>query len=197
MNTITVDELLSQIAAAIYDRRLGYLAVTGTLTDWRRHRYGEQRQRRTRHRQPTHRPPAPPRQQARRRRHRDRLAHAGHDPARPTTAIAHGQMCPAPRWGLQLEVGTIDLITPTPTESPTLPRTRDNHRGRWPDHIDTIGLVDPIDGEDARTDVLAVLGHLALTVIEHRVPVTGTQAASRISRALDQLALDERPDLTH
>ncbi len=40
MNPIDVDTLITQIAAAIYDRRLRYLAVSGTLSDWRRHRYG-------------------------------------------------------------------------------------------------------------------------------------------------------------
>lgn len=33
MKPIAVDGLLNQIAASIYDRRFGYLAITGTLTD--------------------------------------------------------------------------------------------------------------------------------------------------------------------
>ena len=37
MTPIAVEALLAQIGAAIYNQRLGYLAVTGTLTDWRRH----------------------------------------------------------------------------------------------------------------------------------------------------------------
>src|SRR5687768_15082835 len=36
----SVDDVLDRVGAAIYDARLGYLAVTGVLTDWRRHRYG-------------------------------------------------------------------------------------------------------------------------------------------------------------
>jgi exodeoxyribonuclease VII large subunit len=35
-----------------------------------------------------------------------------------------------------------------------------------------------------------------LTIIEHRVPVTGRDAPLRISRALDQLARDQRPEVT-
>ena len=41
-----------------------------------------------------------------------------------------------------------------------------------------------------------MLGDRALTVIEHRVPVTGRRPPGASARALDPLAGDERPDVT-
>lgn len=192
--TYAVDELLTHVAAAIYDRRLGYLAATGILTGWRRHRYGSGSADLTTNDGA-----------ARLRLHANTHAaavidatfgDAGYDPDQPAHVTAHGQLVLHPRWGLQLDTSTIDLHQPrrTPHTPPAV--TVDNHTTRWPSQIDTVGLVDPIDGDDARHDVLAVLDHLALTVIEHRVPVTGSQAIWRISRALDTLADDPRPDVT-
>ncbi len=197
MTPVAVDTLLTQIAASIYNQRFGYLAVTGTLTDWRRHRHGSATGELVTGSPPTARL---------RLRANKHAAHAidiafdqaGYDPARQTAATVHGQIVLHPRWGLQLDVSTIDVQPIEPDVDPAAPAApADNHRPlHWPAHVDTIGLVDPIDGEDARTDVLAVLDHLDLTGIEHRVPVTGAHAASRISRVLDQLALDDRPDIT-
>ena len=194
MTPIAVDTLLAQIAAAIYNQRFGYLAVTGTLTDWRRHRHGSGTGELVTGSPPTARL---------RLRATKHAAHAidigfrdaGYNPARPTAVTVHGQVVLHPRWGLQLDLSTIDVHTGQ-SDARAAAAPANNHRARWPSDVATIGLVDPIDGEDARTDVLAVLDHLALTVIEHRVPVTGAQAAWRLSRALDRLALDERPDIT-
>lgn len=196
MKPVAVDALLNQIAATIYDRRFGYLAVTGTLTDWRRHRYGSATAELV-----TGSPPTA-RLRLRANPHAARaidigFEHAGYDPARPVSVTVHGQIALHPRWGLQLDLSNIDLDHTPSDQMPTAPTTpSDKHDVPWPTHIDTVGLVDPIDGDDARHDVLAVLAHLDLTIIEHRVPVTGDQAVWRISRALDQLALDQRPDLT-
>ena len=157
MNTINIADLLSELSAAIYERRLGYLAVTGTLTDWRRHRSGTASGQLV-----AGNPPI-----ARLRLHADRpaaaaiaatLADAGHAASEPATVVARGQVVLDRRWGLQLEVGTIDLEAGGPDEGEGDEIPRDNHRTRWPEHVDAIGLIDPIDGEDARTDVIAVLG---------------------------------------
>ena len=108
MTPLAVDTLLTQIAAAIYNQRLGYLAVTGTLTDWRRHRHGTATGELV-----TGSPPI-----ARLRlRANTHAAHAidigfdraGYDPERPTTATVHGQIVLHPRWGLQLDLSTIDV----------------------------------------------------------------------------------------
>lgn len=196
MTPIAVESLLTQIAAAIYNERLGYLAVNGTLTDWRRHRHGTGTGELVAGTPPT------ARLRLRANRH---AAHAisigfdeiGYNPAHSVAVTAHGQIALHPRWGLQLDVSTIDVHdTPTPDSVGAIASSAPNRRTPWPTHIDTVGLVDPVDGEDARTDVLAVLDHLDLTVIEHRVPVTGDRAPWRISRALDQLALDPRPEVT-
>jgi hypothetical protein len=193
----SVDEVLDRIAAAIYDSRLGYLAVSGVLTDWRRHRYGSGSAELV---------AVDSNAIVRLRLHANPHAaavidstfgDADYDPSTPAAATAHGQIVLHRRFGLQLDTATIDLHQqPHRGLAASAMTTLDNHASRWPPHIDTIGLVSPIDGDDARLDVLAVLAPCPLTVIEHRVPVSGSHAVWRISRALDTLAGDQRLDLT-
>ena len=73
---------------------------------------------------------------------------------------------------------------------------RPNTALTWPRRIATIGLLAPAGGDDARADVIAHLATTDLTIIEHRVGVTGPRAAAAIGHALDRLALDPRPDVT-
>jgi exodeoxyribonuclease VII large subunit len=200
-SSIAVDDLLAELAAAIYDRQLGWLAVTGTLSDWHRHRYGSGSGELTVGHPPT----------ARLRLHANRHAAAaidcgfgavGYDPTTPAAATAHGQVLLHPCWGLQLDTTTITLhrvadVVATRSD----PSAGERYAGgdaarRWPPRVDTIGLVAPVDGDDARTDVLVTLDDLDLTVIEHRVPMTGPEAIWRVTRAFDQLADDSRPDVT-
>lgn len=99
MTPIAVDALLAQIAAAIYNQRLGYLAITGTLTDWRRHRHGSGTGELVTSSPPTARLRLPANNHAA---HAIDIAfsHAGYDPARARAATVHGQIALHPRWGL-------------------------------------------------------------------------------------------------
>jgi exonuclease VII large subunit len=120
----------------------------------------------------------------------------------PAAATAHGQVLLHPTWGLQLDTTTITLHGAAEiAERDNGPSAGERYAAGnparwWPARVDTIGLVVPVDGDDARTDVLATLDDLDLTVIEHRVPMTGPKAIWRVTRALDQLADDTRPDVT-
>ena len=127
MTAVTVDTLLAQIAAAIYDRRFGFLAVTGTLTDWRRHRHGTGTGELV-DRQPTLGEAATSRQQTRRPRHRHRLQPRRSRPDRPTERHRHGQIVLHPRWGLQLDLSTLEVHPTEPVEHGDASTYTGNHR---------------------------------------------------------------------
>jgi Exonuclease VII, large subunit len=193
----SVEELLGEIAAALYRARFGFLAVTGTLTDWRVHRHGTASAELVAGNPPTDR------LKLWANKHTagaiaDSFTDAGYDPAQPTGATAYGQLSIDRRWGLRLQLARVDLATAADPAGPRRPSNgrSDNHTARWPARITTIGMIDPEHGDDARGDVFGVLADCDLTIIEHRVPVTGRDAPLRISRALDQLARDQRPEAT-
>lgn len=187
-----VDELLDELAVVVYRARLGHLAVTGTLTDWRTHRYGTASAELV--------VGAPPTARLRVWANKPTAAaiaesfdDIGHDPMQPVEVVAYGQIQVDHRWGLRLQVSHFE---PADTSRPEdLPIATANHAMPWPARTGTIGLVDPEHGDDARSDVLATLADCDLTIIEHRVPVTGRDAPLRVSRALDQLGRDHRPDI--
>lgn len=186
-----VDELVRQIAAVIYAEQFGLLTVTGLLTDWTTHRGGASGQ--------LAHGDAHLRLYADRHTARtlnDRFTDAGHDSLQPAAVVTRGQLTMHPRWGLRLQLFGIDLEAP-PTAAEIDTAVNEANKARsWPHHINVIGLVDPAHGDAGRADLLDVLADYDLTIIEHRVPVTGRHAPGRIARALDQLANDHRPDVT-
>jgi hypothetical protein len=192
----SVEELLGEVAAALYRARFGFLAVTGTLTDWRIHRHGTASAELVAGSPPTDRLKLWANSHNARA-IADSFADAGYDPAQPSAATAYGQLSIDRRWGLRLQLARIDLAATNPGGARRSANAgRDNHKTHWPVRITTIGMIDPEHGDDARGDVFGVLADCDLTIVEHRVPVTGCDAPLRISRALDQLARDQRPEVT-
>lgn len=194
VTTRRVDELLDELADVVARARLGHIAVAGTLTDWRTHRYGTASAELVVGNPPTSRlrlaankPTAHAIGQV--------FDEADYDPAQPVNVTAYGHVQVDARWGLRLQLARLEFANPGKQAGTPREVGGGNHAVRWPAHIETIGLVDPEHGDDARADVLAVLVDCDLTIIEHRVPVTGRDAPLRISRALDQLGRDHRPDL--
>lgn len=189
-----VDELTRAIATVLYSQQFGMLAVIGTLVDWTRHRGGAATG------QLVH-------GDAHLRVYADRhtartidtsFTDAGYDARQPAAVVARGQITMHPRWGLRLQLVGIDLEHRT-ADHPTGPGVavdETNKSRPWPRQLRVIGLVDPIHGDAGRADLLDVLADCDLTIIEHRVPVTGRHAPARIARALDHLANDHRCDLT-
>ncbi len=187
----TLAELLHTLDAAV--KPVGTVTVSGALTEWRIHRSGRATADLTTD-QPT---------RARIRivstRHAAAaaaadLADAGRVPPDLGLVEATGQPTIDPRWGLQLRLYRIRPLSSSATLNGNVNTA--NATTRWPATIATIGLVCPDGGDDARADVHAHLATQPLTMIEHRVAVTGPRAPILITQALDRLALDPRPDVT-
>ena len=109
----SVEDLLGDVAAVLYRARFGFLAVTGTLTDWRIHRHGTASAELVAGNPPTDR------LKLWANKHTagaiaDSFTDAGYDPAQPTAATAYGQLSIDRRWGLRLQLARIDLAATNP-----------------------------------------------------------------------------------
>ena len=192
MTEHSVDALLAALDATI--RTIGSVAVTGELTGWRTHRSGMATAELSCGQPPTARIRiAAPRYAAASA--AGELADAGRTTAAAGAVTIHGHVTIHPQWGVQLTLLRLRCIENTPA-APTDHDARPNAALPWPRRIATIGLVAPAGGDDARADVIAHLAPTDLTILEHRVGVSGPRAAAAIGHALDRLALDPRPDVT-
>jgi exonuclease VII large subunit len=192
MTDHTVDALLATLDVMI--RSTGAVTVTGELTGWRTHRSG------TATAELTCGQPLTARIRVAARRYAaasatGELADAGRTTTAPGRVSIYGHIVIHPRWGLQLTLLRLRCIDDTPAAADDN-LARPNTALTWPRLIATIGLLAPAGGDDARADVIAHLATTDLTIIEHRVGVTGPRAAAAIGHALDRLALDPRPDVT-
>lgn len=187
----TLDDLLRALDDAI--KPIGTVTITGNLTDWRLHRSGRATA------ELTSADPVPARMRVVSTRHAAAaafhdLADTGKQPPDFGLVEATGQPTIDPRWGLQLRLYRLRPIDTTlKTQGPV---NTANATTTWPATVTTVGLICPDGGDDARADVHAQLADHDLTIIEHRVGVTGPRASLLITQALDRLALDPRPAVT-
>lgn len=180
----TVDGLLTPIRG---------VSVIGDLNDWRIGRHGNASGDLTTGDPPTARIRITAGRHAAHAAAQD-LDDAGRTGPHVGLVLIHGHLAVHPRWGLHVGLLRLECLgAPVPTHEAA---PRPNRYTTWPRRVLTIGLIAPDGGDDAYADVICHCQRAGVTLIEHRVAVTGRRAPIIIGHALDRLALDPRPDIT-
>jgi len=177
MTPRTIEELTDELVDTIRTHAFGLVAITGVLHGWKTFRSGIA----TKQLVETG--------EGRRRlrifalRHHAKSADAelcdiGWVNGNPQPVTVHGHVVFDPRWGLQLQLLrlTVDHVDRAHIDHSA--RDRPNALRPWPEAIETVGLVTPSCGNDARADVETLLDAAGIVTIEFRVAVTGPRAPS-------------------
>jgi len=195
MTPRTVGELTDELVDTIRTHAFGLVAITGVLHGWKTFRSGIAIG------ELVENGGGPRRLRVFALRHHAKSADAelrdiGWVNGDPQPVTVHGHVVFDPHWGLQIQLlrMTVDRVDHAHNDHET--RDRPNALHPWPATIETVGLIAPSGGDDARADVETVLDGAGIATIEFRVAVTGPRAPVLIAQALDRLALNPRPAVT-